>query len=59
MGVCLSGISIILIIALLIMVNNMTINDVMLSNIIVLGGLLFYINQRYWTGCTYPDYNNP
>ena len=57
MAVCLSGISIILILILLFIINNMTFADIMVHNIILIGGLLFYINQRYITGCSYPDYN--
>ena len=57
MNICLSGVSIILIFVLLFIINNITFADIMIHNIILISGLLFYINQRYITGCTYPDYN--
>lgn len=57
MQTCLSGISIILIMMLLFIINQMTLNDLSLNNVILIGGILFYINQRYITGCSYPDYN--
>jgi hypothetical protein len=57
MGSCYSGWTIFLIVLLLGILNGATLGSGLLGIIILIGGILFYMNQRSLTGCTYPDPN--
>ncbi len=54
---CYSGLTIILIFLLACLFNDLTFNSPLLGVLIFVGSILFYLNQRIWTGCTYPDPN--
>jgi len=54
---CYSGFTIFLIWVLLSALNGYTLNSGIVSLVLFVGAIVFYLNQRDWRGCTYPDPN--
>jgi len=54
---CISGWQILLIMILLSVFNSLTAGSQLVELVILIGGIVFYLNQRDITGCEYPNYN--
>ena len=54
---CYSGLTIFFIMLLFLFINQYTIRSTILNIFIMIGSVLFYLNQRSLTGCMYSDPN--